>query len=248
MGGSRGMRRLCTICVRGGSKGVPNKNIKPLLGKPLLVYSIEHARQCGLFERIAVSSDSEAILAVARDAGVDDLVERPPQLATDTAAKAPAILHALTTVEHRSGIRFDTLVDLDATSPLRILEDVVGAVELLEHTGSDSVITGARSHRSPYFNLVEESANGSVKPSKELDVAPVRRQDVPRTFDMNASIYVWRAETFRNDPRVFYASTRLFEMPQERSVDIDAPLDLEIVEMILRRRSTKEEAKDAQAS
>jgi CMP-N,N'-diacetyllegionaminic acid synthase len=235
------MNRLCTICARGGSKGVPSKNIRLLAGKPLLVHSIDHARASGLFDRIAVSSDSAEILRVARDADVNDVIERPAELASDTAGKVPAILHALLTVEQRHGMAFDILVDLDATSPLRIPMDIVGAVELLERTGVRSVITGAASHRSPYFNLVEERADGSLGVCKTLPTEVLRRQDAPRTFDMNASIYVWRTDTFRADPRVFHDDTRLYEMPRERSYDIDAPLDFDIVEFVLKRRFAQEE-------
>jgi NAD(P)-dependent dehydrogenase (short-subunit alcohol dehydrogenase family)/CMP-N-acetylneuraminic acid synthetase len=229
------MKRLCTICARGGSKGVPNKNLRPIAGKPLLVHSIEHARTCGLFERIAVSSDSPDILALAKASGIDDLVERPAEMATDTAAKVPAIRHALATVEARHGVAYDTLVDLDATSPLRVPDDIRGAVRLLEENGVASVITGAASHRSPYFNLVETAADGSVRVAKVPPADVVRRQDAPATYDMNASIYAWNAAHFRADPRVFYPDTRLFEMPAERSHDIDSALDFDIVEMLMRR-------------
>lgn len=225
------VKRLCTICARGGSKGVPGKNIRPLAGKPLIVHSIEQARASGLFARIAVSSEDPAILDVARSAGADDIVERPGELATDTAPKVPVIRHAQDVVEDRHG-RYDTFVDLDATSPLRTPADIEGAVRLLEGRGVSSVITGAPSHRSPYFNLVEAQADGSVRLAKSLEGAVTRRQDAPRTFDMNASIYVWNAAAFRGDPRVFYADTLLYEMPPERSHDIDSELDFAIVEML----------------
>jgi CMP-N-acetylneuraminic acid synthetase/NAD(P)-dependent dehydrogenase (short-subunit alcohol dehydrogenase family) len=231
------MKRLCTICARGGSKGVPNKNLRRLLGKPLLVYSIERARQADLFERIAVSSDSAAILETAKAAGVDDLIERPPEMATDTASKLPAIRHALVAVEARHSIKYDTLVDLDATSPLRLPEDIRGAVRLLEESGAASVITGTPSHRSPYFNLVEADPDGFVDVAKTPPGIVFRRQDAPRTYDMDASIYVWEAARFCADPRVFYPNTRLFEMPAERSRDIDSELDFEIVELLMRRRA-----------
>jgi len=232
------MKRLCTICVRGGSKGVPNKNIRVLNGRPLLAYSIDHARRSGLFERVAVSSDSEEILAVARDAGADDVINRPAELASDTASKVPAIHHALTTIEERHSVRYDTLVDLDATSPLRLPQDIIGAVALLEGERVASVITGAPAHRSPYFNLVEARPDGSVAVSKPLPAGVVRRQDAPRSYDMNASIYGWKASVFRESPQVFYSDTRLFEMPPERSFDIDSPLDFEIVEFLMRRTSS----------
>lgn len=226
------MRRLCTICARGGSKGVPGKNVRLLAGKPLIAHSVEQARASGLFERIAISSDDKAILDAAQAAGADDLVIRPPELATDTAPKVPVMRHVQDWVEARHG-RFDTFVDLDATSPLRLPEDISGAVALLEQTGISSVITGAPSHRSPYFNLVEEQADGTVRVSKRLVPPVTRRQDAPRTFDMNASIYVWRAEAFRADPRVFYPDTRLYEMPPQRSHDIDSELDFQIVTFMM---------------
>ena len=173
------MKRLCTICARGGSKGLPNKNIRPLLEKPLIVHTIERARESGIFDCIAVSSDSREIQAIAEANGVDYAIERPPALATDTASKLPAILHAMLAVEAKRGLRYDTLVDLDATSPLRLAEDIRGAVDLLERDRVSSVITGATSHRSPYFNLVEEMADGSVRLAKPFEGAPYRRQDVP---------------------------------------------------------------------
>src|SRR5690348_854702 len=231
------MKRLCTICARGGSKGLPNKNLRPLLGKPLLVHSIEQARQARVFERIAVSSDSPAILETARVAGADDLIERPAELATDVAAKVPVIRHALATVEQRHGKAFDTLVDLDATSPLRLPDDIRGVVRLLEDSGAASAITGTPSHRSPYFNLVEVGGDGRVSVAKTPPSGVVRRQDAPPSFDMNASIYAWNAAKFRADPKVFYPDTRLYEMPAERSHDIDSALDFEIVELLLRRRA-----------
>jgi len=230
------MRRLCTICARGGSKGLENKNTLPLLGKPLLVHSIDQARESQLFERIAVSSDSAQILQTAKEGGADDLIERPAELATDTAGKVPAILHALRSMEERYG-RYDVLVDLDATSPLRTADDVRGAVQLLESSHVTSVITGAASHRSPYFNMVEERVDGTVALAKQPPAEVKRRQDAPRTFDMNASIYVWRTDAFRTDPKVFYPDTRLFEMPTERSRDIDSEFDFDIVKLIIMRRS-----------
>lgn len=227
------VRRLCTICARGGSKGVPNKNIRKIRGKPLIVHSIEHARASNLFERVAVSTDSEEIIAVARAAGVDDIIERPPEMATDAAPKVPAILHALTTIEARHSVRYDTNVDLDVTAPQRLPEDIRGAVALLEQSGVASVVTGCRSYRSPYFDLLELQSGGSVVVAKVPEREFTRRQDVPVSFDMNASIYVWRSEIFRRDAKVFYPDTRLFEMPPERSREIDSELDFKIVETVM---------------
>ncbi|MDX2112506.1 MAG: acylneuraminate cytidylyltransferase family protein [Alphaproteobacteria bacterium] len=229
-------RMVCTICARGGSVGVPGKNIRPLLGKPLLAYSIEQARASGLFDCIAVSSDHPDILSTAKTFGADLAIARPPAMATSEAAKVPAIAHAVQTVESITGVNYDINVDLDATSPLRRPEDIRGAVALLVSHDATSVITAAPAHRSPYFNLVERDANHIVRLSKTLPQNVVRRQDSPACFDMNASIYVWNKARFLADPKVFYDDTRLFEMPRERSIDIDDELDFDIVELIMKRR------------
>lgn len=231
------MKRLCTICARGGSKGVKGKNLRILQGKPLIAHSILQALESKLFDAVAVSSDSDEILETAKQYGVQVLVRRPDEMATDTAPKAPAIAHCLTEAERMLGSTFDVLVDLDATSPLRLVEDIVGAVALLESTGVSNVITGAPARRSPYFNLVELSAQGFVELSKAPPAAVVRRQDSPRCFDMNASIYVWRRDVFVVSPKVFYADTKLFEMPEDRSQDIDSELDFQIVNLIMDGRN-----------
>jgi len=233
------MSRVCTVCARGGSKGVKNKNLRSLAGKPLIAYTLEQARSSALFDLIAVSSDSAEILDTARRHGADLLVERPDELATDGAAKIPAIRHCVLEAEKHRRTRFDAVVDLDATSPLRELADIRGAVELLESSGVLNVITAAPARRSPYFNLVELGEDGVPRLSKPPGRNIVRRQDSPRCFDMNASIYVWRRAALFDFPTVFNADTRLFVMPEERSTDIDSELDFEIVDFLMRKRLGK---------
>lgn len=230
------MSMLCTICARGGSKGVKGKNVRPLLGKPLIAHSIAQAKATNLFAAVAVSSDSEEILAAALEWGADLVVRRPDELASDVAPKMPAIRHCLEEAERVLGQAFPIFADLDATSPLRLPEDIIGAVELLQRTGTSNVITGAPARRSPYFNLVEVDPTGVAHLSKILPNPVVRRQDGPRCFDMNASIYVWRRDAFLARPAVFYDDTMLFEMPEDRSVDIDSELDFEIVRLLMERR------------
>jgi len=227
--------RICTITVRGGSKGVPGKNWRIVAGVPLFVHSVRHALGSGLFDHVVVTSDAPEVLSTALEFGATDIVERPAELATDTAGKVPAIVHAVLEIEQRAGVRFDTVADLDATSPLRSIADVVGTVELLEASGADSVITGAEAHRSPYFNLVEQDpASGVVAVSKPLGI--LRRQDAPRAFDMNASVYAWRRDSVVADPIVFFPTTRIFEMPPERSLDIDSEFDFAIVDWLMQQR------------
>lgn len=235
------MKRICTICARGGSKGVKNKNVRVIAGKPLLVHTIEQARQSGLFDVLAVSSDSGDILRIAREAGADYAIQRPDELATDSAAKLPVILHCVEEVERLRGTAFDIVVDVDATSPLRIPDDICGAVALLEESGVSNVITGAPARRSPYFNLVEEDANGVVQLAKKPATPIVRRQDAPKCYDMNASIYVWQREALHNGAGIFNGDTRIFVMPEERSIDIDSELDFAIVELLLNKRQHEHE-------
>lgn len=228
--------RVCTINVRAGSKGVPGKNWRMIAGLPLFAHSLRQALDSGLFERIGVSSDAPEVLDTAASFGATDVIVRPPALATDEAGKVPAIVHGFQQIEERTGAVFDTLVDLDATSPLRTPEDIVGAVAMFEEGGADSVITGCEARRSPYFNLVEQDAStGGFAVSKRLPAEVLRRQDAPRTFDMNGSVYVWRRDALYARPNVFYPSTRLYEMPAERSVDIDSELDFTFVKWLMER-------------
>jgi N-acylneuraminate cytidylyltransferase/CMP-N,N'-diacetyllegionaminic acid synthase len=159
-------------------------------------------------------------------------------MATDVAPKLPAIRHCLEQAIARTGTTPDVFVDLDVTSPLRLPSDISGAVAFLRKSDARNVITGAPAHRSPYFNLVEARPDGTVGLSKIAEPPIVRRQDAPPCFDMNASIYVWRVAAFLENPSVFYPDTRLFEMPQERSVDIDSELDYALVELLLQKRQS----------
>ncbi len=231
------MSALCTICARGGSKGVVNKNIRLIHGKPLIAWTIAQARASKMFDLLAVSSDSPAILQAAKDAGADMAIARPGELATDQAGKIAAIRHCVAAVERDAGRSFDTLVDLDATSPLRTPEDISACVQLLRDRDAPNVITAMPARRSPYFNMVEVDDDGAVRLAKPLSAAVIRRQDAPRCYDMNASIYVWRHDALFEDPPIFKTGTALYIMPEERSIDIDSELDFRIVEMIMAERS-----------
>ena len=226
------MKVLCTICARAGSKGVANKNLRLINNKPLIVYSIEQAIATKLFDQIVVSSDSKEIREVALANGATFCVDRPAELATDTAPKLPAIKHCVENAEKKFG-QFEVIIDLDATAPLRESSDIIGALELLQSAQADNVITGTPAHRSPYFNLVETDANGVVSLSKPPANVVARRQDSPQCFDMNASIYVWRRQALFANENLFTGNTRLFVMPRERSLDIDSQADFEMVEWMM---------------
>jgi CMP-N,N'-diacetyllegionaminic acid synthase len=230
------MTRICTIAVRGGSKGVPGKNWREIAGLPLFAHSVKAAQSSGIFDEIVVTSDAPEVLTLATAYGATQIVERPLTLASDTAGKVPAIVHAVISVEAVLGYEFTTVVDLDATSPLRKIQDIRGAVSLLEDNGLESVVTASESRRSPYFNLIEiNPATREVGVAKSLPKGILRRQDAPETFDMNASIYVWQRDVLIREPKVFFPSTQIFEMPLERSLDIDSEFDFEVVRWLMEK-------------
>jgi CMP-N,N'-diacetyllegionaminic acid synthase len=232
------MSRLCTVLARAGSVGVPGKNVRPLGGVPLIAHSIRHARATGLFDAVVVSSDDREARRIAEAEGVDLVVDRPAELATATAGKLPAVRHAVERAEAMLGATYEVVVDLDVTSPLRSPDDVVAAVALLEgDPDAANVITAAPARRSPYFNLVERAADGSVRLVRPSDPPLLRRQDAPDCFDMNASIYVWRRAALMDGLAVVNGATRLHVMPEERSHDIDSELDWSIVTHLYDLRS-----------
>lgn len=230
------MNVICTICARGGSKGLKNKNVRELLGKPLVAHSIIQAKKSEIFTKIVVSSDSDEILNIASEWGADDIVKRPPHLATDEAAKLPVIQHCVQEIEQKYNMKFDVIVDLDATSPLRTVDDIKNALNMFLEKKASNLITGAPARRSPYFNLVEVDDNGIVNLSKIPSKPIVRRQDSPKCYDMNASIYIWSRESFFLSDTIFQDKTILYIMPEERSVDIDNEIDFELVKLLAKRR------------
>ena len=223
------MTVICTICARGGSKGVPRKNVKPLMGKPLIAHTIEQALACPEIERVFVSTDDQEIADVAQQYGAEVPFLRPAEMATSKAPKIPVIEHLVEEVE-KLGVEVTTIVDLDPTSPLRSQADIKGAYDLLDDE-TDVVITGYHSDKNQYFNMVEAQPDGTAILSKSQDHHVTSRQEAPAVFSMNGSVYVWHRETLVKG--LWDGRAKLFEMPRTRSVDIDSPLDIAIVEMLM---------------
>lgn len=226
------MTTIGTICARGGSKGVPRKNIRPLLGKPLIVHTIEQALACPSIERVFVSTDDAEIAAVAEAAGAEVPFLRPAELAGDAAPKIPAIRHLVDHVKAQ-GVAVSRIVDLDPTSPLREQADIEACIELLTDD-ADVVITGYPADKNPYFNMVQALPDGGYDLVKKPEHPLARRQDAPAVYSMNASIYVWWDHTL--DKGLFGARTRLHVMPHERSVDIDDEIGFALVELLMGRK------------
>jgi CMP-N-acetylneuraminic acid synthetase len=226
------MRTIATICARGGSQGVPGKNIRPLCGKPLIVHTIEQALACERLDAVYVSTDSEAIAEAARTAGATVPFLRPAALATAAAPKIPVIEHLVGEVE-KTGERIDRIVDLDPTSPLRDLADIDACIELLDDE-TDIVITAYESDKNPYFNMVELRRDGTVGLVKPPAGEIAGRQTAPKVYAMNASIYVWHRHTLAKG--LWNGRTRLHVMPRERSIDIDSEVDFSLVELLMTQK------------
>ena len=228
-------RIIGTILARGGSKGVPGKNIKPFCGKPLIQHTIQQAIDANIFDVIVVSSDSSEILASSSEMPGVHLIERPPAMATDTSGKKVAQQHAVRVMEERLKTHFEIVVDLDPTCPLRLASDIVDAVSLLTPE-VQNVISGTLTDCSPYFSMVERNPSGFVQLVKQPPAAVIRRQDAPSCFDMSGSVYAWWRDDFFAHETNFLDRTVLFELPAERCWDIDQPLDWMVVEMLMQRR------------
>lgn len=228
----RNNKVVCIIPARGGSKGLNGKNIKELLGKPLIAYSIEQAKQSKYIDRVIVSTEDSAIADVSKEYGAEVPFIRPAELATDESGVIGVLLHAVEWIEN-SNYDFQILVLLHATTPLRKTEDIDNSIELLAETKADSVFSVAEAYRNPYFNMVEIAKDGKVHLVKES--AFVTRQSAPPVFDMNASIYVWWIDVLKKHKKTILGGSKIYIMPRERSVDIDDIMDFSIAEMLLKK-------------
>lgn len=228
------MSVLLTIAARGGSKGVKNKNIRKIGGVPLIAISIQQAKAWGKAERIVVTTDSPEIAEVAKDAGAEVPFLRPPELATDEIGKIPALRHALLESEKFFGMNFDTIVDLDPTAPIRTIEDIENSYQLFKDRKCKSVFSAVLAHKSPYFNMVEVDSSGFAHLSKVAGTIS-RRQDAPKVYSMNASIYVYQRDYLIDPKTVSAISSRsvVYEMAEISGVDIDREIDFKFVEFLI---------------
>lgn len=230
------MNIVCSVCARGGSKGFKNKNIRDLLGRPVIAWSIEHARQVAEISNVFVSTDSDDIMQCASEWGAEVLFRRPPELSSDTAAKWDVWRHALIEYEKVKGEKIDVLVDLDCTSPLRDPSDISSALSLFLESEADLVFSVCEARKNPYFNLVEPTSEG-LRLSKQLTTKIVRRQDVPPVFEHVASIYVIRREYLLTAGGMLDGRAVGYDIGPEKSFDIDSELDFKIISMLLREKT-----------
>ena len=228
---------LGTICCRGGSKGIPGKNIKLLNNKPLIAYTIETAMNASLLSDTIISTDDGLIASTAKKFGANVPFIRPNNLATDTASKWPVFIHALETYEKMYGVEVDYLVDMDVTVPLKNAADINGAIQkALDDTSVDVVITGYEPERNPYFNMMEISADGFAEIVKKGEQPIVRRQDAPEVYSLTPAAYVVKKSALYNFEHWSKARCKIYPMPRERAVDIDTAIDFKIVEFLMNNK------------
>ncbi len=225
---------LATICCRGGSKGVPGKNIRLLKGKHLIAYTIEAAKASHLINDILISTDDLQIAEVAKQYGANVPFMRPADLASDTASKWPVFIHAVETYEKMTGKIVEYLVDLDVTVPLKTREDIDGAIRLaLDNPETDVVITGYEPERNPYFNMMEIDENGFAKIVKKGKKPIVRRQDAPQVYSLTPAAYVVKKSALYRFRHWSKARCKIHTIPRERAIDIDTEIDFKIVEFLM---------------
>ncbi|HFG1903354.1 cytidylyltransferase domain-containing protein [Vibrio cholerae] len=225
------MKNYAFIFARGGSKGLPGKNIKPLAGKPLLHYSIDSALAAPSIEQVFVSTDDAEIAQVARNGGAI-VIDRPAELASDTSPEWLSWRHAIEWVRANYG-DFDGFISLPATAPLRAVSDIENAILQRMTVGADMCISVTPASRSPFFNMVKQTDSGMVelviKPQGEV----ARRQDAPAVFDITTVVYATTPEFVLNHYGLFSGNVTSIEVPKERAVDIDDIYDFMLAEAIV---------------
>lgn len=230
------MKAVAFIFARGGSKGLPGKNIRPLAGKPLIAWSIEHAQAINRIDRVIVSTDSLEIAAVAMQYGAEVPFMRPSDLAQDSSPEWLAWRHALSYIRETTGTFPEVMISIPTTAPLRMPIDIENCLDEYDKGDADIVITVTDAHRSPYFNMVKTNIDGSV----ELVIPPQssinRRQDTPPVYDMATVCYVGRSEFVMTYNSIFEGRVRSVYVPAERSIDIDTLIDFHIAESLLNLR------------
>lgn len=224
------------IGVRAGSKGVPGKNIRPICGKPLIDWSLDQLLEHPQVDAVVVSTDSPEIYAHALARGTLPIGLRPDHLATDSAGKWGVWQHALAASEALTG-PVSAFLDLDATSPLRGMEDITGALALFAAERPDMVMSCCEARKNPYFNLVEPDATGALHVSKPLPGGVVARQQAPVVYEHAASTYVVAPGYLRRAKALFEGRVIPFLMPPERCLDIDSEFDFRLVEWLLKERA-----------
>jgi CMP-N,N'-diacetyllegionaminic acid synthase len=228
------MSVLCTICARGDSKGLKNKALKKINGKPLIAYTIRKAIKSKVFDEVIVSTDSKKIQKISKSLGAKSWFLRPKNLSRDNSPKLPVIKHAFLKSEDYFKRNFDICVDLDLTSPLRKISDIKQAIQKFKRENANNLFSVTQSKKNPYFNMVEKKNKTYVLSKKPAKTIP-SRQKTPIVYEMNASIYIFKRSYLITGSKLFNSKTSVFFMPRDRSIDIDDYFDFQLVKKIMKK-------------
>ena len=235
------MNLLITICARGGSKGIPDKNIKELNGTPLIGYSIKTAFDfANQFTKgsvdVVLSTDSPEIQKVAASFGLISNYKRPDRLATDEIGKLDVIKDIWRHQEGETNRQYQYLIDMDVTSPLRNLMDLNSGFEKMESDASSlNLFSVSPAHRNPYFNMVELATDGYARLVKKPENNILARQAAPQVFDMNASFYIFKRTFLEQDHRTVITNRSIAHKLPHICFDLDTPLDFEFMAYLIQR-------------
>jgi len=228
---------LCTICARKNSQGLKNKNIKKIDKKPLFLITLDQATKSKIFEKIVINSDSEVIKKICKSK--DYLfIDRNKKLAGDYVSKIDVIRDTLLITEKKFRCKFDLIVDLDVTSPLRKICDIKEAIKFFTKSNFNNLISGSEAKKNPYFNQIILNKN-KIKIVCKSKKRIVSRQLAPKIYDLNASIYIWTRAKLLKSSNLIDSKTGFFEMKNEKSLDIDTELDFKLVKFILKNGLNK---------
>jgi N-acylneuraminate cytidylyltransferase len=231
------MKFLILIPARGGSKGVPKKNIKKLIEKPLIFYSIDVARGVTDDSNICISTDDNDIIETVKNGRKLKVpFIRPYELATDTATSYDVMLHAINHYEN-IGRNYESIILLQPTSPLRLIKHLKEAISLYNSSNVEMVVSVVESKGNPYFNLFEENSRGLLEKSKKANYT--RRQDCPKVYEYNGSIYIIDIKSLKKGPVSTFTKIKKYEMEPKYSVDIDTPFDWKIAELLISENLSK---------
>jgi CMP-N,N'-diacetyllegionaminic acid synthase len=238
-------RVLAVIPARGGSKGVPRKNIRLVCGKPLIAYTIETARAAGVFYRVIVSSDDQEIIAVSREYGADVPFVRPSELAQDETPMVPVIRHAVEFIEDKDEVILDYVCVLQPTEPLRTVNDIRAAIRKILDTGADSVISVCRmDDLHPVF--MKRIENDRLLPFCLPEPEGLRRQDVsPPAYVRNGVVYVAKRDVLMKRNSLYGEDCRPYVMPPESYLTVDTELQLRLVELLLREQQQETQVRNS---
>src|SRR5262245_39446780 len=230
-------RVLGVITARGGSKGLPGKNIRPLYGKPLIEWSISAAKAASCIDRVVVSTDDVAIAEVARRAGADVPFERPSELATDSASSVDVVVHAVDALA-KTDLAFDIVVLLEPTSPLREAFDIDEAVRHLIQTGAGAVVSVCRAVNAHPAFMFSLDAKGRLRPYLKRYPTGLRRQDIDPAFFLDGTLYASRIDVLKTKRSFYHEDTVAFEVPKWKSLEIDDATDFIMVEALMAKRGS----------